>query len=324
MEFYFESESVDPTRPNSYCTEAGVAWGLTAEWRLEADEELTDNITFQYIENGAALDMASVDLYSGMIMTYNAYEHHALRQQIAILNTIGDGSFTLWFDQKYDTDFYGNIDSAVDGTQFRVLFYYWGWAQGSAKRVKRANGAANTATADTTSADAMAADTTTADAMAADTSAADAMAADTSTADAMAADTTAANTAAADTTAGDITDGDTAATDTAAAEATSSSEVSDTTAADGATADGAIVDGTTAVSQETHTMDTVTVEESDHVTSDAAQTTEATGHHTEDIAMSTVAAITHDNALSLTTQDDGDGVNIISVDLTIREAVCKS
>ena len=324
MEFYFESESVDPTRPNSYCTEAGVAWGLTAEWRLEADEELADNITFQYIKNGAAFDMASVDLYSGMITTYNAYEHHALRQQIAILNTIGDGSFTLWFDQKYDTDFYGNIDSAVDGTQFRVLFYYWGWAQGSAKRVKRANGAANTATADTTSADAMAADTTTADAMAADTSAADAMAADTSTADAMAADTTAANTAAADTTAGDITDGDTAATDTAAAETTSSSEVSDTATTDGATADGAIVDGTTAVSQETHTMDTVTVEESDHVMSDAAETTEAAGHHTENIAMSTVAAITHDNALSLTTQDDGDGVNIISVDLTIREAVCKS
>ena len=334
VEFYFESESVDPTRPNSYCTEIKAAWWLTAKWRLEPDEELSGNITFQYIENGAAFDMASVDVYSESITTYNKYQGRSVFHQFTEGESIGENLVLLWFDQNYDTDIYGNVDPNLDGTQFRAVFYYMqGLTQDSAKRVKRANGAANTATADTTSADAMAADTTTADAMAADTSAADAMAADTTTAD----DSTTAAAAEAtsisemsdtSTTDGATADGTTtdgvAADGTTADGTTADGTTADGARADGTTADGTTADDTTAVSQETHTMDTVTVEESDHVTSDAAQTTEATGHHTEDIAMSTVAAITHDNALSLTTQDDGDGVNIISVDLTIREAVCKS
>ena len=257
---YFESESVDPSQPNNYCTEVDAVWWLTAGWRLEPDEQLVDNITFQYIENGVAYDMASVDLYAETVTTYNNYFDREIYQSFTGTDSNGQSNLTLWFDRNYDVDHYGNVDDSVDGTDFRVVFYYGVLVQQyPANRVKRNAGAAtdNTAATDeTTTADEMAADTTTADAMAADTTAAD----------------TTANTDQPDTdgtNADDTTAADTTTDGTSAADTTADDTNVDGTTADGTTADGATADGMAAADASEATAGDLTLTESTGASSQA-------------------------------------------------------
>ena len=221
MEFYFKSDSVDPIRPNSYCTEVGVNWTLTAEWRLEPDEKLTGNITFQYFDNDTFVDMASLDVNNNYDITaHNKYAVQGLSRSY-LSDSSGKENVTLAFGRKYGLDMYENPDMNMASTQFQVVFHYYNTTGTSnlANRMKRNAGidatsdayeatsddandvavtsdaaTAVTAASDAATTNAEAADAATTDAAASDAATTDAEAFDAATTDAAATDATTDNT----------------------------------------------------------------------------------------------------------------------------------
>ena len=144
----FISDSIDPARPNSYCTEVGSGWELMTSWNLDPDEYLVDNITFQYFENGAYFDMASLPL-APQIIKYNKYINRDIRVYYMTPASDGQNKAGLVFHQ-YDA--IGNTrDDDADGTQFSVIFYtaYVNFQNAVVNRAKR-NAGGTAATMETT------------------------------------------------------------------------------------------------------------------------------------------------------------------------------
>ena len=319
VEFYFRSESVDPTRQNSYCTEVGVTWWLVAEWQLEADERLTDNITFQYIENDVALDMASISVNHENVTTYNSYGD----REIFIFSTepldSARATVTLSFNRTYGIDGYGNTEPTADASEFRVVFYYISVLQNAVNRMKRNAGATAGYAGDST------------DTSAADTTAADTEAADTTADDTEAAGTTAADTAAANTMSHMISYTTAAASDSVATDATASDATTDNMFH--LAAAGIAV----AVVQDANSTNNGIEDESDITTTEAQEfditTTEAMAYHKDfsstefsdftSVPAAAMASTSDDTGLVTTavwSQDD-DSVRTHTANLTIRQAV---
>ena len=115
IDFYFISESVDPRQAHGYCVEEGAAWALTTTWRLEQHETLLYNISFLYVANGTAHELASVDTDTRQFSVTAGYSNLCFDHVYTTQESSQENNFTV-FLQNHDAD-----DEARD---FQVKYHY--------------------------------------------------------------------------------------------------------------------------------------------------------------------------------------------------------